>query len=280
MPRKYPIPASISLLWLASLACGQTANIPTLDPNAAQTAIVETMMAIQATGSAIPAGATTPTLDLPTVTASPSFTPEPTGTSTVPMISVTVDTFCRLGPGKEYEKVGILLVGETTEIVGRDAFGQFWYVRNPDVAPEFCWMSGEYAIITGNYLALLVQTPPAAQGLDFEATYRGQGQCSGEFWSDIRLRNLSRGTFKSINLVAKDTDTNTVRSFAGNEFSFSDGCAAPTAVESIVAEGTVMISTPAFSYNLNARNMSVSITLCSEANLTGNCITKTITYVP
>jgi len=42
----------------------------------------------------------------------------------------------------------------------------------------------------------------------------------------------------------------------------------------------VMISTPAFSYNLNARNMSVSITLCSEANLTGQCVTKIITYTP
>lgn len=275
--KKSPIILSIIVLWLASLACGGTGTVPTLDPNAAQTAIVETMVAIQLTESAIPVGAITPTLQLPTATASPTFTPEPTGTPTVPTITVTVDTNCRTGPGKEYERVGILLVGETTEIVGRDAFGQYWYVRNPDVGAEFCWMSGEYAIISGNTLALLVQN---LQGMDFTAEYRGQGQCSGEFWSDIRLTNLSRGTFKSINLVATDKETGDVRSYSGNEFSFRDGCAPVSGTSSIAAESSVMISTPAFAYNLNAHNMSVSITLCAEANLTGQCVTKIITYTP
>ncbi len=276
--KRSPTSAFLILLWSASLACVGIATVPTLDPNAAETAIVETIIALQA--QTTPSAAATTTLELPTATSLASFTPEPTGTSTVPMISVTVDTNCRVGPGKDYERVGILLVGETTQIVGRDAFGQYWYVRNPDVGPEHCWMSGEYAIITGNYLALLIQTPPGAQALDFEADYRGQGQCSGEFWSDIRLRNLSRGTFKSINLVAKDTDTNTVRSLTGNEFTFVDSCASPRTVETIVENGTVMISTPAFSYNLNAHNMSVTITLCTETNLTGQCVTKIITYVP
>lgn len=280
MQKKYSISVVVILLWLASLACGGTVPVPTLDPNAAQTAIVATMVAIQLTESAIPAGAVTPTLQLPTITASPSFTPEPTGTSTIPMISVTVDTNCRTGPGKEYERVGILLVGETTEIVGRDAFGQYWYVRNPDVGPQFCWMSGEYAIISGNTLALLVQPVPGEAGVNFEAEYRGQGQCSGEFWSDIRLTNTSRGMFKSINLVATDKETGDVRSYSGNEFSFRDGCAPIRGASSIAAESSVMISTPAFAYNLNAHPMSVAITLCAEASLTGQCVTKIITYTP
>lgn len=277
MQKKYSISVVVILLWLASLACAGTVPVPTLDPNAAQTAIVETMVAIQLTESAIPAGATTPTLDSPTATAFPTFTPEPTSTPTVPTITVTVDTNCRTGPGKEFERVGILLVGETTEIVGRDAFGQYWYVRNPDVGPDFCWMSGEYAIISGNTLALLVQNP---QGMDFTAEYRGQGQCSGEFWSDIRLTNTSRGMFKSINLVATDKETGDVRSYSGNEFSFRDGCAPIRGTSSIAAESSVMISTPAFPYNLNAHNMSVAITLCADASLSGQCVTKIITYTP
>lgn len=276
--KKSPFPLFIILLWLASLACGGTAIVPTLDPNAAQTAIVETIVALQV--QATPSAQATSTSELPTMTASPSFTPEPTGTSTVPMISVTVDTNCRTGPGRDYERVGILLVGETTEIIGRDAFGQYWYVRNPDVGPEYCWVSGEYAVISGNTLALLVQPVPGEQGVNFEAEYRGQGQCSGEFWSDIRLTNTSRGTFKSINLVATDKETGDIRSYTGNEFSFRDGCAPLRGVSSIAAESSVMISTPAFAYNLNAHNMSVAITLCAEANLTGQCVTRIITYTP
>ncbi len=278
--KKSPILLFIIFLWLVSLACTQTAVVPTVDPNAAQTSIVQTLMAIQATESAIPAGATTPTVELSTATASPTVTSQPTGTPTIPSISVTVDTNCRTGPGKDYERVGILLVGETTEIVGRDAFGQYWYVRNPDVGPEYCWMSGEYAIISGNPFGLLVQPVPGEQGVNFEAEYRGQGQCSGEFWSDIRLRNPSRGTFKSINLVATDRETGDVRSYTGNEFSFRDGCAPVRGTSTIAPDASVLISTPAFAYNLNAHSMSVSITLCTETNLTGQCTTKIITYAP
>lgn len=276
--KKSPFSLFIILLWLASLACGGTATIPTLDPNAAQTAIVETIVALQL--QATPSAQATPTLPAPTATESPTFAPEPTGTSSVPMISVTVDTNCRIGPGKEYQRVGILLVGETTEIVGRDPFGQYWYVRNPDVGPEYCWLSGEYAVIIGNPLALPLQPVPGGQGVSFEAEYRGQGKCSGEFWSDIRLTNTSRGTFKSINLVATDTETGDVRSYSGNEFWFQDGCAPVRSTDSIPSEGAVLISTPAFAYNLNAHAMSVSITLCTETNLNGQCATKIITYSP
>lgn len=276
--KKFPVFAYMILPLLASLACGQTASVPTIDPNAAQTAIVETMAAIEAqfTPSALP----TSTQESATATASPTFTPEPTGTPAIPTISVTVDTFCRTGPGKEYEKVGILLVGETTEIVGRDAFNQYWYVRNPDVGPPFCWMSGEYAIISGNPFAVLIQSVPGEVGVDFEAEYRGQGKCSGEFWSDIRVTNLSRGTFKSITVVATDKDTGDVRSYNGNEFSFRDGCAPVRGTSTIDSQSAVLISSPAFPYNLNSHGMSVSITVCTEINLTGLCKTEIITYVP
>lgn len=277
--KKSPISLFIIILWLASLACGQTVSVPTIDPNAAQTAIVETMMAIQLTDSAVTANAPTATLELPTATASPTFTPEPTGTPTIPTLTVSVATNCRTGPGKDYEKVGILLVGETTEIVGRDAFGQYWYVRNLDVGPEYCWVSGEYAIISGNTLALLVQNVPG-EGVDFEAEYRGQGKCSGEFWSDIRLTNVSRGTFRSISIVATDTDTNTVRSYSGNELSFRDGCAPVSGKSSLDPNKSTTVSTPSFSYTLASHNMSVAITLCTEASLTGLCKTEIIKYVP
>jgi len=176
--------------------------------------------------------------------------------------------------------VGILLVGQTTEIIGRDAFNQYWYVRNLEVGPPYCWMSGEYAIISGNPFAVLVQSVPGEVGVDFEAEYRGQGKCSGEFWSVIHVKNLSRGTFKSINVVASDKDTGEVRSYNGNEFSSRDGCAEWRGTSTIAAESAALISGPVFPYSLDTHSMSVSITLCTEINLTGLCKTEIITYVP
>lgn len=276
--KKSPIILSVIVLWLASLACGGTAAVPTVDPNAAQTAIVETIAAIQT--QVTPTVPPTSTVELPTATTASTLTPEPTGTSSVPMISVSVATNCRIGPGTQYERVGMLLVGATTEIVGRDAFGQYWYVRNPSFGPPYCWISGKYAAITGNPFSLPVQQVPGEGSLTFIAEYRGQGKCSGEFWSTLRLKNPSRGTFKSMSIIVTDRDTGDVRSYAGNEFSFRDGCAPVSGTSSIGPDGAIAISTPAFPHNLDAHNMSATITLCLGANLTEQCATQIITYTP
>jgi hypothetical protein len=57
----------------------------------------------------------------PTLTATPFFTPTPV----VPLISVSVPTNCRVGPGKVYRMVGALLVGESAQIYGIDPAGQY-----------------------------------------------------------------------------------------------------------------------------------------------------------
>ncbi len=282
MRKKSPFSAFIVILLLISLACAQSAPVPTTDPNAASTAIVETIAAIQiqGTASAFPASDATVTF-IPTVTPFPTQTLAFTPTSSTPMISVSVDTFCRTGPGKDFEKVGILLVGEETEIVGRHATGQYWYVRNPDVGVDFCWMSGEYATITGNTLVLLIQTPPAGVNTDFEISYLGMGQCSGAWWSDIRLKSISDQVFGSMSLTIRDLDTNTFRSTSTNDFTFVDGCGGPQSpVDILIQGGTVRISTPDFPYNLNAHNISTTITLCTDSDLRGACVNKSISYIP
>ncbi|HMR99971.1 MAG TPA: SH3 domain-containing protein [Anaerolineales bacterium] len=283
MPTNSSFKLFITALLLVSLACGGTVpSVPTTDPNAAQTAIVETIAAIQIqdTASALPLIGASPTsapTDTPTLTPTIEFTTTPEK----PMISVAVDTFCRIGPGKEYEKVGILLVGETTEIVGRHATGKYWYVRNPDVGAEFCWMSGEYAMLTGNYAMLLVQTPPFARPADFEITYLGMGKCSNDFWSDIRLKSISDQLFESVSLTVRDLDTTTFRSATANDFTFVDGCGgAQEPADYLIQGGTVRISTPTFPFNLNSHNMSISITLCTDSDLRGQCVTKSISYIP
>jgi hypothetical protein len=57
----------------------------------------------------------------PTLTATPFFTPTPI----LPLISVSVPTNCRTGPGKVYRMVGALLVGESAQIYGIDPAGQY-----------------------------------------------------------------------------------------------------------------------------------------------------------
>ncbi|MBN2554642.1 MAG: hypothetical protein JXA97_01780 [Anaerolineales bacterium] len=94
--------------------------------------------------------------------AEPSETPAPptVSASSNPIISVSVDTNCRTGPGQVYDYVGALLVGEEAEITARESTGRFWYIRNPDGITDFCWVWDEYATVRGDIGSLPVLTPP------------------------------------------------------------------------------------------------------------------------
>ena len=105
-------------------------------------------------GSHLIAGSQTPTATFtplpPTNTPTPTLSPTPifTFTPLTPQISVSVATNCRAGPGKAYDRVGALLVGEFAQVVGRNPTGNYWYIRNPDSSTGFCWVWGEYATLS------------------------------------------------------------------------------------------------------------------------------------
>jgi hypothetical protein len=94
--------------------------------------------------------------------AAPSDTPEPTATATLgpPMLSVSVDTNCRFGPGDVYDFLGALLVGEEALVTGKLSDESFWYIENPDAPPPYCWVWGMYASIRGDKSGIPILTPP------------------------------------------------------------------------------------------------------------------------
>lgn len=94
---------------------------------------------------------------IPTITLTPTETLTPTLDK--PIVSVSVDTNCRTGPGKQYDLIGALLVGEQADVVGIYAGGEYWIIKNPDRSGE-CWLWGYYASVNGPTNGLPVYTPP------------------------------------------------------------------------------------------------------------------------
>lgn len=76
-----------------------------------------------------------------------------------PMISVTTNTNCRVGPGKAYELIGGLKVGETAEVVGKYLDADYWIIFDKDIGRE-CWLWGRYAQVSGNTDALRIYEAP------------------------------------------------------------------------------------------------------------------------
>jgi len=288
--KRHPFLAFVAILIVTTLACVLPgAPVPTpMDPNAINTSIAQTIAARQteAVLNNPPTATFTQLPETPTSTAEPtlSLTPEFTATSETPMISVSVDTNCRVGPGSIYPRVGILIVGETTEILGREAKGEYWYIRNPDAADngvEFCWVWGEYATTSGNLLPLLFLSPPPPAATTFDLTFEKLETCNN-WWADFKLVNKGGALFKSVSITLTDTDTSpvTVVAVSANGFTNNSGCGSPVVTDTLVSGAAVTLSSPQFAYNPTGHNLNVKITVCTELDQAGTCVTNELSFKP
>src|SRR6185369_5608011 len=96
----------------------------------------------------------------PTVTLiPPTFTPIG---STVPFAVPNDGPLnCRSGPGTNYDVVVVLGAAQSAEIVGKNPEGTWWYVKNPSIAGNFCWVIGIFVNTSGNTGAVQVALVPA-----------------------------------------------------------------------------------------------------------------------
>jgi len=289
MLKKHPALISFGILLIASLACVlPSASAPALDPDAVNTSIAQTISARQ-TEAALnnPATVTfTSTPEIPTQTLEPtlSVTPDFTATSATPMISVSVDTNCRVGPGAIFERVGILLVGETAEIVGREPKGEYWYIRNPDSADgggDFCWVWGEYATVIGNTLPLLYLSPPPPPSSSVAVSFDKLETCA-TWWADFKLTNTSGAVFRSITIILTDTDTDPVTtvSLTTNGFTNNEGCGSPITTDSLIAGGTLTASSALLGYDPSGHALNAKMTICTEKDQAGTCIMQELNFKP
>jgi hypothetical protein len=150
-----PKQSTLVLLLLSTLffsACGFPGlATPTSGVNLSVTLTLDAIATLAA--SAFPEATDAPEESTPTATITP------TSTSSIPLISVSRNTNCRVGPGTIYDLLGALLIGETTQVTARSSVPNYWIVLNPDRAGE-CWLWGQYASVTGDTSSLPVRTPP------------------------------------------------------------------------------------------------------------------------
>jgi hypothetical protein len=298
---------SVAALLFASLACTSVPAFSTPDTGAISTSAAQTVIAgLTQNAPQVASSATleppTPTFILPTLTSTETVTPTQTLTATlvftpsplVPLISVSVPTNCRNGPGKVYGRVGALLVGDFAEVYGRDPTNNYWYIRNPDSGPDFCWVWGKYATLTGPFLLLPLFTPPPTPTATFtplptltptpspafKAEYVGLDTCSGNWWVEIKLKNKGSIPLKSVNISVNDTVTAVVLVNLADGFTNMDGCLAKTTKDTLGLGDTYLLSAPAFTYDPTGHAINVTLTLCSGTGQKGLCVTNKIDFTP
>lgn len=279
----------VSLIVLIVLACSMPVAIsPAENPGAAYTSAAQTVAAAvnqTLVPSLIPAtinpGGLNTLPPAPTYTATLSPTPILTSTPTIPLISVTVDTNCRTGPGKVYDYLGGLFVGQVAEVYGKTSGGDYFYIRLPDNPNIYCWVTAQYATVVGNVSTLPIFTPPPTPTPvpSFELSFVNLDSCVG-WWVNLRIRNTGAVAFKSYSLTVKDVATGTTLTSSGNDFPELGGCLTSSTIASLEPGKATILSGPAFVYNPDNHKMRATLTLCTLTGLGGLCVKNTIEFRP
>jgi hypothetical protein len=77
-------------------------------------------------------------------------------------LTVTDNTNCRSGPGKNYARLTTIPAGTTVSIVARFATGSFWFVTPADGSAN-CWVDGTLGTVNGDTATLPEVTPVASE---------------------------------------------------------------------------------------------------------------------
>jgi len=288
MSKFKPIALAVFVLLSAALACASpTISVSTPDSNVINTTIAQTIAAaLTLTGQPLipDTGSASSTVTfIPTFTSTATLSPTPifTATPLVPQITVSVATNCRVGPGRAYDRVGALLVGEVAEVFGMSPNGDYWYIRNPDSGSEYCWLWGEYATLVGNFSALPIYTPPPTPTPipAFEASYDGLDTCVG-WWVDIRLKNTGGVSFRSVSVTLRDIENNTVLAMSADNFTNNDGCSGSSTRDVLNPGDSRVVSAPMFAYDPTGHRIRATVTACSNTGISGTCISQVIEFKP
>ncbi len=274
----------ISILLVALLACNLPIFSPNANPGVAGTAAAQTVAAVmsQAATAPQPNVSPIPTLGvIDTFTPLPTFSPIPnvTATSNVPLVSVSIATNCRVGPGKAYTRVGALLVGVKAEVYGRTPKNDYWYIRNPDNPAGYCWVWGEYATLEGNVDVLPIVTPPPSPTPmpEFLIGYLKTDSCAG-WWLEFLLTNSSPTPFESYSITVRDMVTDVELTSTSDNFKNLNGCLSTDTIPRIDGGDSFVLSAPAFAADPKGHKIKASLTLCTEDSLDGICVTNSLTF--
>lgn len=153
----------VSALAAAALACNfpSVTTTPTIDVYGTVTSMIALTQGVTQTPPTARIEFTDTAIKTPTITL--TFPPS------VPMVSVSVDTNCRAGPGIVYDRLAGLFVGEKAEVVGKytSVTPAYWIVRIGSVT---CWLWGQYATVEGNTANLPEMVPPPSPTPTFTLT--------------------------------------------------------------------------------------------------------------
>src|SRR2546428_5282331 len=88
--------------------------------------------------------------------------PGQAATATLPpnRVEVRTDATVRAGPGTDYDRVGVIITGQTSQIVGRNPEGTWFEIEYVGGPNGIGWVSGDVVHVVGDVNTMPTILPP------------------------------------------------------------------------------------------------------------------------
>jgi hypothetical protein len=86
--------------------------------------------------------------------------PSVTGTPEGPSIIVPDQVNVRLGPGTNYDKIGVLIAGQEAPALGRSPGGEWILIAYPSPQGDVAWVYAPFVVLDSSQLLPIVEPPP------------------------------------------------------------------------------------------------------------------------
>ncbi len=113
-----------------------------------------------------------------TPTATPTNTPATM--AVLPTLSVSMPTNCYAGPSTKYGFVITIYPGDTVTVVGKDVPDNYWIINAPGYPGTVCWLSGQYASVTGDTADLPSPVRPVGSTYTLDEPRNLRVSCSSD----------------------------------------------------------------------------------------------------
>jgi hypothetical protein len=277
-------------------ACGPS---NTTTPTAIQQQITETVQA--AAPTAIPPTNTlSPTeTPLPTETPAPTESPSPTETpvltATTPAVitptsgptsassgasaHVNQATYCRDEPSNHSASIFTALAGTDLNIVSQTTVKNYVIVQNPDNPTQTCWLWTKYVTVNGDLSGLPVVSPHPTKAMDFVLNFYQEEYCTS--WElSFKIVNTGPTTLQSYKIEIKDITAKVTKTTSNNFFDKGYGCSVSKDVANLVPGQAGFFHAEEFPYDPFGDEMTATVTMCSQDNQSGDCVSQEINFTP
>ena len=223
-----------------------------------------------------------PPTETPTITPTETLTPEPSATFTPepPMAKVGRETNCRIGPAGNYDLVATYQDGQLLEVVAKDLGAGYWFVRDPEKPEDECYLLANNVTITGDTSILPQFTPlpsPTAAPY-FNVTFRKFETCKSQDYAVFVIENTGSVPFRSAYIRVTDSKAKQTVEHVVNAFDQWTGCIIAQNVAPLEGGATGYTRSPSFKWNARGHELQGVFQLCTEKDLKGTCVIRTIEF--